>query len=101
MTIPTIAGGQALSFGNVSISYTLDSILYQTARVGERFSYIIPVNKTTFSLLSLSFCEPVFSFSNSRVFDVLIDGMYTALSDFDIFVASKGQNHGNNFFTSH
>ncbi|GFS43502.1 malectin [Trichonephila inaurata madagascariensis] len=64
-----------------------DQILYQTERYHHvTFGYEIPVNKDGNYVLVLNFCEVYFSSPGMKVFDVILNGVHTIVSNLDIFV---------------
>jgi hypothetical protein len=76
--------------------------VYQTARVATTttngvasFTYTIPgFTAGSIHTLRLHFCETFFTTTGSRVFNVTINGTQV-LTNFDVFVASGGQNIAN------
>ncbi len=74
------------------INNTAENILYQTERNAylNDLQYDIPVNANATYRVLLHFAELYWTSTNSRVFDIKIEGE-TVLNDFDIF-AEAGQN---------
>ncbi|BDD01990.1 malectin domain-containing carbohydrate-binding protein [Persicobacter psychrovividus] len=81
-------GGSTYSV-STDIAGTDDDVLYQTERVGENFSYQIPVEngmyKLTFKLAELGWQE-----AGKRIFNVDVEGN-RALSDLDLFAVAGYQ----------
>lgn len=72
-----------------------DEILYQTERYHtSTFGYDLPANKDGEYALILKFCEVYFNAPNQKVFDVVLNGDHTVVSDLDIFaLVGKGSAH--------
>lgn len=72
-----------------------DQVLYQTERYHHgTFGYDIPVNRDGDYVLVLKFCEVYFSSPGMKVFDVVLNGVHTTVSDLDIFAkVGKGVAH--------
>ncbi|KAE8748667.1 hypothetical protein FOCC_FOCC004680 [Frankliniella occidentalis] len=63
-----------------------DQILYQTERYHHStFGYDIPVDEDGDFVLVLKFCEVYFNSANKKVFDIVLNGDHTIVSDLDIF----------------
>lgn len=63
-----------------------DQILYQTERYHTNtFGYDIPLNSDGEYVLVLKFCEVYFNAPDQKVFDVVLNGDHTIVSDLDIF----------------
>lgn len=76
-------GKQLLMIGRVSNS---DEIIYQTERYHtSSFFYEIPITGDGDYVLVLKFCEVYFNAPNMKVFDVVLNGDHTVISDLDIF----------------
>jgi len=69
-----------------AVTNTSDSTLYQTARFGTSFRYVIPAPAGKYSV-TLKFAELYWTAAKGRVFNVTINGT-TVLSNFDIFAAA-------------
>lgn len=84
--------GKQLIIGRVARS---DQILYQTERYHHAtFGYEIPVNKDGDYVLVLKFSEVYFSSPGMKVFDVVLNGVHTVVSELDIFSkVGKGVAH--------
>lgn len=75
--------GKRLQIARVS---TNDQILYQTERYHTNtFGYDIPLNIDGEYVLVLKFCEVYFNAPDQKVFDVVLNGDHTIVSDLDIF----------------
>ncbi|KAK9711346.1 Malectin domain [Popillia japonica] len=75
--------GKRLQIGRVS---TNDQVLYQTERYHTNtFGYDIPLNTDGEYVLVLKFCEVYFNAPDQKVFDVVLNGDHTIVSDLDIF----------------
>ncbi|XP_055920200.1 malectin [Eupeodes corollae] len=85
-------GRQLLIIGRVSQQ---DEILYQTERYHTAtFGYDLPVTEDGEYVLILKFCEVYFNAPNMKVFDVVLNGDHTVISDLDIFhQVGKGTAH--------
>lgn len=72
-----------------------DEILYQTERYHtSTFGYDLPANLDGEYALILKFCEVYFNAPNQKVFDVVLNGDLTIVSDLDIFaLVGKGAAH--------
>jgi len=72
-----------------------DEILYQTERYhSNTFGYDLPVAGDGEYVLVLKFCEVYFNAANQKVFDVVLNGDHTVVSDLDIFaVVGRGTAH--------
>jgi Malectin domain/IPT/TIG domain len=81
--------GGMTSSNVVSIANTEDDNLYQYARVGDTFSYEIPVPVGSYAI-TLLFSENEYNATRQRLFDVLVEN--ELISNVDIF-----QNAGGNF----
>jgi Malectin domain len=76
-------GKQLLMIGRASQN---DEILYQTERYHTNtFGYDIPVAGDGDYVLLLKFCEVYFNAANMKVFDIVLNGDHTVVSDLDIF----------------
>lgn len=63
-----------------------DNILYQTERYHKNtFGYDIPLSEDGDYVLVLKFCEVYFNAPDQKVFDVVLNGDHTIISDLDIF----------------
>ncbi|XP_043283386.1 malectin-A [Venturia canescens] len=63
-----------------------DQILYQTERYHhDTFGYDIPINGDGEYVMILKFCEVYFNSPNMKVFDVVLNGDHTVVTDLDIF----------------
>ncbi|GJQ83350.1 hypothetical protein Trydic_g18135 [Trypoxylus dichotomus] len=75
--------GRRLLIGRVPPN---DQILYQTERYHTNtFGYDIPLNMDGEYVLVLKFCEVYFNAPDQKVFDVVLNGDHTIVSDLDIF----------------
>ncbi|XP_063972336.1 malectin-A [Diachasmimorpha longicaudata] len=75
--------GKQLIIGRVN---TVDQILYQTERYHHStFGYDIPISEDGDYVLILKFCEVYFNSPNMKVFDVVLNGDHTVVTDLDIF----------------
>ncbi|CAH0554655.1 unnamed protein product [Brassicogethes aeneus] len=75
--------GKRLLIGRVPPN---DYILYQTERYHtSTFGYDIPVNSDGDYVLVLKFCEVYFNAPDQKVFDVVLNGEHTIVTDLDIF----------------
>lgn len=75
--------GKRLLIGRVPNN---DNILYQTERYHTNtFGYDIPANTDGDYVLILKFSEVYFNAPNQKVFDVVLNGDHTIVSDLDIF----------------
>ncbi|KAK0089870.1 hypothetical protein PV325_004893 [Microctonus aethiopoides] len=75
--------GKQLIIGRVD---TVDQILYQTERYHHStFGYDIPISEDGEHVLILKFCEVYFNSPNMKVFDVVLNGDHTVVTDLDIF----------------
>ncbi|CAL8137278.1 unnamed protein product [Orchesella dallaii] len=75
-------GRHLLSVGRV---HPNDQILYQTERYHHStFGYDIPINEDGDYVMVLKFCEVYFNAPNMKVFDVVLNGDHTIISDLDI-----------------
>jgi hypothetical protein len=85
-------GKQLLMIGRVPQN---DEILYQTERYHTNtFGYDIPVAGDGEYVLILKFCEVYFNAANMKVFDVVLNGDLSVVSDLDIFqLAGRGTAH--------
>lgn len=72
-----------------------DEILYQTERYNTAtFGYDLPLAGDGDYVLLLKFCEVYFNAPNLKVFDVVLNGDHTVISDLDIFQqVGKGVAH--------
>lgn len=85
-----------VNYGNsysttANITAESDAEIYQTERWYSYLAYAIPVKKDSAYKLTLKFAEIYFDNSDSRLFDVFIEGN-KFMSDFDIFDAAGGKN---------
>lgn len=63
-----------------------DNILYQTERYHTNtFGYDIPITSDGDYVLVLKFCEVYFAAPDQKVFDVMLNGEHTIISDLDIY----------------
>lgn len=77
-------GGTTTGTGN-AIAGTTEDTLYQTGRYHtSSFEYQIPVSATADYVVTLKFAETYFNSSNSRVFDVIVEGN-TTQSNVDLY----------------
>ncbi|RYY64194.1 MAG: hypothetical protein EOO12_10310, partial [Chitinophagaceae bacterium] len=67
----------------VAINGTTDDAIYQTERWGNSFGYALPVSNGQYKVV-LHFAEIYWTTANSRVFDVMIEGV-KKLDNYDIF----------------
>lgn len=75
--------GKQLLIGRVASN---DQILYQTERYHHStFGYEIPINSDGDYVLVLKFSEVYFNAPNMKVFDVVLNGDHTIISELDIF----------------
>lgn len=75
--------GKQLLIGRVN---PVDQILYQTERYHHNtFGYDIPVSDDGDYVMILKFCEVYFNSANMKVFDIILNGDHTVVSDLDIF----------------
>lgn len=75
--------GKQLLIGRVPPN---DQVLYQTERYHHStFGYDIPITSDGEYVLVLKFCEVYFSAPNMKVFDVVLNGDHTIVSELDIF----------------
>ncbi|XP_012272973.1 malectin [Orussus abietinus] len=75
--------GKQLIIGRVN---AMDQILYQTERYHHStFSYEIPISEDGDYVMILKFCEVYFNSPNMKVFDVVLNGDHTVVTDLDIF----------------
>ncbi|XP_058800045.1 malectin-A [Phymastichus coffea] len=75
--------GKQLIIGRVN---TIDQILYQTERYHHStFGYDIPIAEDGEYVMILKFCEVYFNSPNMKVFDVVLNGDHTVVTDLDIF----------------
>jgi hypothetical protein len=88
------SGGQAVT-NTKSITGTSNPTLYNSARVGNSFSYSIPVSNGTYTL-KLHFAETEFNSAGQRKFNVSAQGQQI-MTNVDIFVAAG--NTANKAFT--
>lgn len=84
--------GKRLLIGRVPPN---DQILYQTERYHTNtFGYDIPLNTDGDYVLVLKFCEVYFNAPDQKVFDIVLNGDHTIVSDLDIFdKVGKGVAH--------
>lgn len=84
--------GKRLLIGRVPPA---DNILYQTERYHTNtFGYDIPINADGDYVLVLKFCEVYFNAPDQKVFDVVLNGDHTIVTDLDIFEkVGKGVAH--------
>lgn len=85
-------GKQLMMIGRVPQS---DEILYQTERYHTAtFGYDLPLAGDGEYVLILKFCEVYFNAPNLKVFDIVLNGDHTVISDLDIFQqVGKGVAH--------
>lgn len=75
--------GKQLLIGRVN---SADQILYQTERYHHStFGYDIPISEDGEYVMVLKFCEVYFNSPNMKVFDVVLNGDHTVVTDLDIF----------------
>ncbi|XP_034951825.1 malectin-A [Chelonus insularis] len=75
--------GKQLIIGRVN---PMDQILYQTERYHHStFGYDIPISEDGEYVMILKFCEVYFNSPNMKVFDVVLNGDHTVVTDLDIF----------------
>lgn len=75
--------GKQLIIGRVN---AVDQILYQTERYHHStFGYDIPIDEDGEYVMILKFCEVYFNSPNMKVFDVVLNGDHTIVTDLDIF----------------
>ncbi|XP_014480356.1 PREDICTED: malectin-A [Dinoponera quadriceps] len=75
--------GKQLIIGRIS---NVDQILYQTERYHHNtFGYDIPISQDGDYVMILKFCEVYFNSPNMKVFDVVLNGDHTVVTDLDIF----------------
>ncbi|XP_015510139.1 malectin-A [Neodiprion pinetum] len=75
--------GKQLIIGRVN---SVDQILYQTERYHHStFGYDIPIKEDGDYVMVLRFCEVYFNSPNMKVFDVVLNGDHTIVTDLDIF----------------
>lgn len=75
--------GKRLLIGRVQPN---DQILYQTERYHHStFGYDIPITSDGEYVLVLKFCEVYFNAPNKKVFDVVLNGDHTIVSELDIY----------------
>ncbi|CAG5090803.1 Similar to mlec-a: Malectin-A (Xenopus laevis) [Cotesia congregata] len=75
--------GKQLIIGRISPA---DQTLYQTERYHHStFGYDIPINEDGKYVMILKFCEVYFNSPNMKVFDVVLNGDHTVVTDLDIF----------------
>ncbi|XP_012536324.1 malectin-A [Monomorium pharaonis] len=75
--------GKQLIIGRVN---NVDQILYQTERYHHNtFGYDIPISQDGNYVMILKFCEVYFNSPNMKVFDVVLNGDHTVVTDLDIF----------------
>lgn len=75
--------GKQLLIGRV---HPDDQILYQTERYHHNtFGYDIPISGDGDYVLVLKFCEVYFNAPNMKVFDVVLNGDHTIVSELDIY----------------
>ncbi|KAG8300519.1 malectin [Homalodisca vitripennis] len=75
--------GKQLLIGRVPPS---DQILYQTERYHHStFGYDIPINDDGEYVMVLKFCEVYFNSPNMKVFDIVLNGDHTIVTDLDIY----------------
>lgn len=86
-------GRQLLSIGRLQ---SQDEYLYQTERYHtSTFGYDIPTAADGEYVLILKFCEVYFQAPNMKVFDVVLNGDHTVITDLDIYqqVGGRGIAH--------
>ncbi|XP_066594545.1 malectin-A-like [Prorops nasuta] len=75
--------GKQLLIGRVN---SIDQILYQTERYHHStFGYDIPISEDGDYVMILKFCEVYFNSPNMKVFDVVLNGDHTVVTDLDIY----------------
>ncbi|KAL0129282.1 hypothetical protein PUN28_004173 [Cardiocondyla obscurior] len=75
--------GKQLIIGRVN---NVDQILYQTERYHHNtFGYDIPITQDGNYVMILKFCEVYFNSPNMKVFDIVLNGDHTVVTDLDIF----------------
>lgn len=75
--------GKQLIIGRVN---NVDQILYQTERYHHNtFGYDVPISQDGDYVMILKFCEVYFNSPNMKVFDVVLNGDHTVVTDLDIF----------------
>ncbi|CAO1355056.1 unnamed protein product [Diamesa hyperborea] len=79
-----------------------DELLYQTERYHTgTFGYELPLAGDGDYVLTLKFCEVYFNAPNLKVFDIVLNGDHTIVSDLDIYgVVGKGVAHDENVYFS-
>ncbi|KOX75409.1 Malectin-B [Melipona quadrifasciata] len=72
--------------GKVGTASDYGQILYQTERYHHStFGYDIPISEDGDYVMILKFCEVYFNSPNMKVFDVVLNGDHTVVTDLDIF----------------
>jgi len=75
--------GKQLLIGRVP---SQDQILYQTERYHHStFGYDIPIHEDGDYVMVLKFCEVYFNSPNMKVFDIVLNGDHTIVTDLDIY----------------
>ncbi|XP_011506008.1 PREDICTED: malectin-B [Ceratosolen solmsi marchali] len=81
--------GTASDYGKqllISRVNSVDHILYQTERYHHStFGYDIPISEDGEYVMILKFCEVYFNSPNMKVFDIVLNGDHTVITDLDIF----------------
>jgi len=79
-----------------------DELLYQTERYHtSTFGYELPISGDGDYAIILKFCEVYFNTANAKVFDIVLNGDHSILSDLDIFgTVGKGVAHDEYIFFS-
>ena len=86
----SVSMGSSYSTTNV-VQATTDAEIYKSERWNNYLSYVLPVEIGREYKLTLKFAEIYFGTSNSRLFDVMVDGELF-LKNFDVFTAAGGKN---------
>lgn len=75
--------------------HPMDQVLYQTERYHHStFGYDIPVTEDGDYVMILKFCEVYFNSANMKVFDVVLNGDHTVVTELDIFdKVGRGRSH--------
>ena len=81
--------GSGYSNGSAIANTTNDGV-YQSERFGNH-SYSIPVTNGSYTV-RLHFAEIYFSASNSRLFNVAVEGGQASLSSYDVYLQAGGKN---------
>lgn len=96
---PSDFGKTLSSIGRVQ---QMDEVIYQTERYHtSTFGYELNISGDGDYALILKFCEVYFSAPNSKVFDIVLNGDHTIVSDLDIYdKVGKGTAHDEYIFFS-